>query len=170
MPQLVGAVLPELALPSTMGGTVNLATIEAPAVVFLYPYTGRPGVADPPGWDDIPGAHGSTPEARGFATMAAEYRAAGLEVYGLSGQTRDWQAEFAARLGLPFALLSDERLALASALDLPIFETGGQRFLGRLTLVTRAGEVLFAVHPIVDPGSHADELFSFLQSAALRRG
>ena len=60
-----GTRLPDLALPSSAGGEVNLRG-ERAAVVFVYPWTGRPGVADPPGWDDIPGAHGSTPESAGF--------------------------------------------------------------------------------------------------------
>ena len=61
-----GLALPNVALPSTLGGTLNLSAQSGTAVIYFYPWTGRPGLADPPGWDDIPGAHGSTPEAEGF--------------------------------------------------------------------------------------------------------
>jgi peroxiredoxin len=61
-----GLVLPDIALPSSRGGMLNLSTRAGAAVVYVYPWTGRPGVSDPPGWDTIPGAHGSTPETEGF--------------------------------------------------------------------------------------------------------
>lgn len=36
-------------------------SFEGPVLVFVYPRTGQPGVANPPGWDAIPGARGCTP-------------------------------------------------------------------------------------------------------------
>ena len=51
-------------------------------VVYVYPWTGRPGVADPPGWDDIAGAHGSTPETEGFRDHYLRFRAQRIEVFG----------------------------------------------------------------------------------------
>ena len=51
------------------GEPVNLARRPGRAIVFVYPWTGRAGVANPPDWDDIPGAHGSTPETEGFPAL-----------------------------------------------------------------------------------------------------
>ena len=59
---IAGTRLPDVALVATHGAPVNLARFQERAVVFVYPYTGTPGQPNPPGWDDIPGAHGSTPE------------------------------------------------------------------------------------------------------------
>jgi hypothetical protein len=42
-------------------------------------------------------------------------------VFGLSSQDPDYQAEVVKRLDLPFTMLSDERLKLAEALNLPTF-------------------------------------------------
>lgn len=36
-------------------------SFQRPVLVFVYPRSGRPGVANPPGWDAIPGARGCTP-------------------------------------------------------------------------------------------------------------
>jgi peroxiredoxin len=80
-----GAPLPDISLPSTSRGEINLRELRA-AVVYAYPWTGRPGFADPPGWDNIPDAHGSTPETAGFRDHYACFQALGTEVLGLSTQ------------------------------------------------------------------------------------
>lgn len=152
---IAGLPIPPIALSSTAGGTVLLSALAGLSVVYLYPWTGRPGTANPPNWDFIPGAHGSTPQAQGFAAHMAEFEALGVRVVGVSGQTSDEQAEFSARLGLPFALLSDHGLRLARALDLPTFETGGTAYLSRLTLVVRDGRIMQTLFPVSDPGGHA---------------
>lgn len=159
---VAGARLPSIPLLSTRGGTIDLSAHSGAAVVFVYPYTGQPGVADPPGWDDIPGAHGSTPQAQGFRDHYQAFRRAGYDVFGLSGQTPEWQQEAASRLALPFALLSDERLALADAAGLPRFKAGTREFLARLTLIIRDGIVQGIVHPVLNPAGHASSLIGCL--------
>ena len=48
----------------------------------------------PEGWDNIPGARGCTPEARGFRDHHDELLESGAaRVYGLSSQTGDYQPE-----------------------------------------------------------------------------
>ena len=70
-----------------------------------------------PGWDDIPGARGCTPQSCGFRDHAAELAAFGARVAGLSAQSLADQVEFAERNRMPFPVVSDERLELAAALD-----------------------------------------------------
>ena len=63
-------------------------------------------------WDMIPGARGCTPQTCSFRDLFAELKAAGAaHVFGLSTQNNDYQTEMAARLHLPFPVLSDEKLA-----------------------------------------------------------
>jgi peroxiredoxin len=153
----VGQPLPSLAFASTFGGIVDLTHV-ARAVVFIYPWSGRPGVPNPPHWDDIPGAHGSTPQAEGFRDHHTAFAAAGWSVYGLSTQPTAWQRELSDRLTLPYALLSDETFALADALHLPRFTTGGVAYLERLTLILRDGVIAAVLHPIPHPAAHAREV------------
>jgi len=87
--------MPDLALPATRGDAVNLARFEGRAIVYCYPWTGRPGRPNPRGWDDIPGAHGSTPQTEGFRDLYDGFRQVGAEVFGLSTQTSDYQREMA---------------------------------------------------------------------------
>lgn len=159
---VAGLQLPEVALTSTAGGTIDLSTLPGRSIVYVYPWTGRPGVPNPPGWDDIAGAHGSTPEAAGFRDHFAQFQAAGFEVFGLSTQSSDWQREFVHRLRLPFELLSDSAFAFADDLRLPRFETGGTAYLKRLTLIVHDGVIAEAIYPVANPGEHAAELVARL--------
>lgn len=156
-----GVALPDVALVSTQGGKVSLSWADR-CVVFVYPWTGRPGFPNPPGWDDIAGAHGSTPEAEGFRDRYAEFVAAGYDVVGISSQSSEEQAEFSARVGLPYSLLSDAGFALADALRLPRFKTGGMVYLRRLTLIVRDGVIAETIYPVAQPGEHAREVLSLL--------
>lgn len=159
-----GLKLPDIALPSTAGGTLSLARLDGRWIVFIYPWTGRPGLSNPPNWDDIAGAHGSTPEAEGFRDHYKTYRHMGVGVLGLSGQTTTDQQEFAIRVDLPFPLLSDADAALRIALNLPVFETGGVTYLKRLTLVLDSGRIERTVYPVHPPHTHAGDLLAKLPS------
>ena len=63
---LKGMSIVKIALPSTDGGTVELASLPVRFVIYIYPMTGRPGVPLPEGWDGIPGARGCTPQSCSF--------------------------------------------------------------------------------------------------------
>jgi peroxiredoxin len=156
--------MPDVSLPSTSGGEINIARLGGIAVLFVYPWTGRPGLSNPPNWDDIPGAHGSTPEAEGFRDLASEFGAMSARVLGVSGQDTEHQREFALRVGLPFPLLSDGTGALQRALGLPRFETGGVPYLTRLTLVLCDGKIVRVFYPVHPPHTHAAEVLGFLKA------
>ena len=104
MPALLvpGAILPNVELPATDGSKVSLATLCGRSIVAVYPWTGRPGLPNPPDWDIIPGAHGSTRELEGFRDLFDEFARRGVGIFGLSSQTTAYQREMATRLRLPF--------------------------------------------------------------------
>src|SRR5262245_22259478 len=122
---LTGMKLPDLALPATDGPPVNLSKLNGRTVVYIYPRT-VPGVDPPDGWDQIPGARGCTPQSCSFRDHFDDLRRLGVaQLFGLSTQDSAYQQEAARRLHLPFPILSDEKLALARALNLPTFSTAG---------------------------------------------
>ena len=157
-----GQRMPDLDLPTTSGRGVNFARLAGLAIVYCYPWTGRPGLPNPPNWDDIPGAHGSTPEAEGFRDLHSGFRQVGASVYGLSTQATEYQRELVERLRLPFEIVSDERFALQRALALPTFATGGVTYLKRLTLAVRAGRIERVYYPVPQPAAHAREVCAWL--------
>jgi len=119
----------------------------------------------PEGWDDIPGARGCTPESCAFRNLHAELLAAGAaQVFGLSSQSSEYQREAVDRLHLPFAMLSDEPLALAGALRLPTFTVDGMTLYRRLTMVITDGVIEHVFYPIFPPDQHAQEVLDWLRA------
>lgn len=161
---LPGRLLPALPLPSTGGGTVDLLERSSGRrlVVFGYPRTGQPGVAMPAGWDEIPGARGCTPQACSFRDLSAEFSARGVELFGLSTQDPAYQQEAAARLHLPYPLLSDADLRLTSALGLPTLTVDGAVLLRRLTMIVRDGRIERVLYPVFPPDRSAADTLAAL--------
>jgi peroxiredoxin len=160
---LQGLALPSLTLPSASGEDVDLAAAaQGTLVLYCYPRTGRPGEPMPPGWDQIPGARGCTPQSCAFRDRFADLQTLGARVVGLSSQSLDDQTEFAERVGLRHALLSDPELALAGALRLPTFEVAGKRIYRRLTLIARRGEIVKVFYPVFPPDRNAADVAAWL--------
>jgi peroxiredoxin len=163
---LAGMKLPDLALPATDGAQVNLSKLKGRSVVYIYPRTGVPGVDLPPGWNEIPGARGCTPQSCSFRDHFGELKRLGVaQLYGLSTQDIAYQLEAATRLHLPFAILSDEKLALTKALKLPTFTTSGMTLLKRMALVIDNGAITKAFYPVFPPDKNAEEVIAWLQAA-----
>lgn len=160
-----GGAIPDVALPSTSGGKVSLRNRPGRTVVFIYPWTGRPGIADPPCWDDIAGAHGSTAEAEGFRNLHSSFLSLDTEVIGLSMQPIEWQQELIGRSRLGFEIVSDEAQLFARALGLPTFQTGGVVYLKRLTMVIRDGAIEIVFYPVHPPDAHARDVLAWLTDA-----
>jgi peroxiredoxin len=161
---LLGIPVPAIALPSTSGRSVVLATLTGRTIVYCYPRSGRPGIPPPDGWDAIPGARGCTPESCGFRDHFAELKAAGAAaIFGLSTQTTEYQKELVDRLHLPFEILSDADFEFANAMRLPTFELKGMTLIKRLTLVLRDGIVEKVFYPVFPPDRHAEEVRAWLR-------
>ncbi len=112
---LTGLAVPSVRLASTLGGEVDLAAAAAGPgrlVVYVYPRTGKPGEPLIEGWDEIPGARGCTPQNAAFRDHVTDFAAFGATLLGVSAQSPEDQAEFAAREAIPYPLLSDEGLEL----------------------------------------------------------
>jgi DNA-binding HxlR family transcriptional regulator/peroxiredoxin len=158
--QLVGHHVPEIALPSTTGTTLDVVDADARAtVLFGYPATGRPTPL-PDGWSEIAGASGCTLENRLFGARYDDFVAQGIAVRGVSTQRTDEQRAFAASEEIPHTLLSDVELELAAALRLPTFRAGGYERLKRVVLVVGPDRVVRAVrYPVTDIADVVDWSF-----------
>jgi peroxiredoxin len=164
---LPGRELPPLRLEATRGGAVDLRDAARDLLVlYVYPRTGGPGIPDVPGWDEIPGARGCTPENCAFRDHARELAELGATVHGLSAQPLEEQREFAERERIPYALLNDSALDLVTDPGLPTFEAGELRLYRRLTLIARAGRIEHVFYPVFPPDAHASEVLSWLRAAA----
>jgi peroxiredoxin len=149
---------------------VTLATLRGRTVVFAYPRTGEPGkIALVENWDMIPGARGCTPQSCSFRDLFAELRDAGAaQVFGLSTQSRAYQTEMASRLHLPFAVLSDDKLLLTRALDLPTMEVAGLTLIKRLALIIDNARITHVFYPVFPPDRNAAEVLTWLKENPAR--
>jgi peroxiredoxin len=163
---LVGQRLRAIALAATDGAQVDLAKLGGRTVVYVYPRTGRPGVALPQGWDAIPGARGCTPQSCSFRDHFAELKALGVaHVFGLSTQDSAYQREAAERLHLPFGVLSDAQLQLTRALTLPTFEVDGMTLLKRMVLIIDDGVITKVFYPVFPPDESAAVVVAWLRAS-----
>lgn len=92
-------------------------------------------------------------------------------MHGVSTQRPDHLAAFAEYARLPFGLLSDTDLALATSLRLPTFRAAGVDRLKRLTLVVDSGRAIRSVlFPITDPAASVAETLALIRAAEAAGG
>lgn len=124
----VGARAPDLTLSASDGGTVRLAEVLATDRALLVFYPGN----DTPGCD------------RQLSVLRDEfetYRRAGVRPFGVNPAAVAAHADYAARLELPFPLLSDPDLAVARAYQ--AVRPGTDRIDRTVYLIDRDGTVRF---------------------------
>jgi peroxiredoxin len=160
---LPGMRVTSIPVPATDGRVVDLSKEPGRVVLYAYPRTGVPDVANPDGWDAIPGARGCTPQSCAFRDHYQELRSLGVNaVYGISTQDTTYQQEAAERLHLPFPLLSDEMLSLTNAMNLPTFRVGKMTLLKRFTLIVKDGVIEHVFYPVFPPDRNAGDVIAWL--------
>ena len=167
---LPGMTIPPISLMATNDTRVTLAGLPGRTIVFAYPRTGEPGkISLVEDWDMIPGARGCTPQTCSFRDLYAELKAAGAtQVFGLSTQSNAYQTEMASRLHLPFPVLSDEKLALTRALDLPTMDVAGLTLIKRLALVIDNARITHVFYPVFPPDRNAADVLAWLKDHPVR--
>jgi peroxiredoxin Q/BCP len=144
----IGDTAPAFTTQDTTGKTVSLADFRGKKVVlYFYPK------------DDTPGC---TKEACSFRDHAAEIRAKGAEVLGVSSDGVEAHQKFTSKLKLNFPLLADADHAIGKA-----YGTIGGAFgiLGwsrRWTLVIDEKGKVGHIFDKVDPTTHVDEVLAVL--------
>jgi peroxiredoxin len=171
---LPGAAVPAIDLPATSGRPLTLDDwASTPGVLFFYPRTGEAGRSAGPEWDAIPGARGCTPQTCAFRDLFTEFTRRGVRVAAVSTQETDYQQEFVARNHIPFAILSDARLALTRALSLPTFEypvtSGGPTTLiKRMAWYVEGGRIVKVWYPVFPPDKNAETVLAWLDASRAR--
>jgi DNA-binding HxlR family transcriptional regulator/peroxiredoxin len=172
MQRLAGQRIPALKLASAQGPQAD--PVDGPdeptadvgwTVLYCFPGAWAPGAGThPPGWDGIPGAPGCTLEATTFRDRLQEFTALGATVHGVSTQRPDQLAAFVSHLQIPFPMISDQDLLLATALRLPTFRAAGVDRLKRLTLVIerRTRTIVEALYPVTDPVGAIEDALTIL--------
>ncbi|MFZ7091339.1 hypothetical protein [Primorskyibacter sp. 2E233] len=75
--RLTESAVPSATLPATDGREIDLGSLPGCPVLYAYPRARPPGETAIPGWDEIPGAKGRTPQSCGYRDHHADLLNAG---------------------------------------------------------------------------------------------
>lgn len=144
---------PTFALPDQTGTVRTLSEFAGSwLLIYFYPK------------DDTPGC---TTEACTIAAVYDDFKALGITVVGVSKDTPQSHAVFAAKYHLPFVLLSDVTTKMIQAYgawgEKSMF---GKKYLGinRVSYLIDSTGVIVEVFPKVDPANHALQILTAVRS------
>jgi peroxiredoxin Q/BCP len=141
-----GSTLPAASALGTDGKAVSLDSFHSRlVVVYFYP---------------LDFASGATAEAQEFRDDQSKYRKLGATVVGVSTDEPRTHREFAAKLKLPYPLLSDPRGELAGAFGIPL--RGGTT--RHATFIVDRKGVVRKAWPHVRPWGHSAEVLAALRT------
>ena len=144
----VGDAIPDVALQSQTGETVDLKSFNGEKCVVLYFYPK----------DDTPGC---TKESCSFRDSYTAFQDAGAEVIGISGDDVASHKTFATKYNLPFTLLSDTGNAIRKSFGVP--STFGI-LPGRVTyVIDKSGIVKHITNSQLNFQGHIDESLKVVQ-------
>ena len=147
----IGETLPKVSVKDSAGNAVALADLNGPFVLYYYPKADTPGC---------------TNEAKDFTALAAEFRKAGVTVYGMSKDTPAKLAKFADKYGLSVSLLSDEESDATEQMGVWVEKSlYGKKYMGieRCTfLIGKDGKVARVWRKVKVKG-HAEEALAAVQ-------
>jgi thioredoxin-dependent peroxiredoxin len=146
-----GLPAPDFTLASDSGEHVTLSQFTGlPVVLYFYPR------------DDTPGC---TAQACGIRDVWEEFERRGAVVVGISPDSPASHAEFKAKYGLPFTLLSDEEHEVAERYGTWVEKRNyGKTYMGveRSTFVIDEDGTVVKVMRRVKPDTHAAEALAAL--------
>lgn len=150
-----GDKAPVIRLPKTSGGETALSEQKGSLVVlYFYPKDNTPGC---------------TLEGYDFKKLHAEFKKAGAEIYGVSGDSLKSHESFKEKCGFPFDLISDEERKLCKAFDvIQMKSLYGRKFEGieRSTFVIdHSGKIAKAWRKVKVDG-HAAEVLAIVKGLA----
>jgi peroxiredoxin Q/BCP len=144
-----GSQAPEFSF-SENGSVVSSRTMDRPCLLYFYPK------------DDTPGC---TKQACGIRDQWARFEEVGLRVVGVSKDDEASHGKFIGKYALPFPLIADPDLKLATAFG--VF--GEKKFMGKVYdgvhrmsfLISAEGKIL-KTYDSVKPEQHADTVLEDL--------
>ena len=155
---------PNISLPNQDGNLLNLHRLDTfRMVLYFYPMTGRPDRPLPDNWNNIPGAKGCTIQTCSFRDNYDEIISLNAVPIGISSQSVNDNKEMTSRLKIPYDVLSDNKLELSNALNIPTFSVSSKFFFKRITLIIEKKIIKKVFYPINDINNHIVEVLKWLK-------
>ena len=161
---LKNKTIPDISLPNQEGNLLRLNRADTFRIIlYFFPMTGRPDRPLPDNWNSIPGAKGCTIETCAFRDNYDALISLNSIPIGISTQSISDNKEMTSRLGVPYDVLSDEKLEFKNSLNLPNFLINDQAYLKRLTLIIEKNIIKKVFYPIYPIDKHIEEVVKWLQ-------
>mgnify|MGYP003972700401 FL=1 len=136
----IGTPAPEFELLDQNGDTHKLSDSNGSIrLIYFYPKDNTPGC---------------NREACAIRDVYAEFKKAGIKVFGISKDSTDSHKKFEKKFDLPFTLLSDPKMSVIKPWGASRLRIGTKRIS---YLLGSKGTILKA-YPEVSPSEHADEI------------
>ena len=146
-----GEVAPKFTVATSGGGKISLADyLGKNVILYFYPR------------DDTPGC---TKEACAFRDHFADFKKAGVVVFGVSPDSVKSHDKFVEKFKLPFTLLADEDKKIVEAYGVWGEKSFmGRKYLGvfRVTFLIGPDGKIRKIWPLVKPEEHAAEVLAAL--------
>lgn len=139
-----GMSAPNFTLPDAYGNSYSLASFQgkAPMVIYFYPKASTPGC---------------TKEACGVRDNISRFKENGIEIFGISVDSKEKIKSFIDDYKLNFPLLSDEGKEVSKAYG--VLNVLG--FASRVTFIIDQHGYIAKVIRDVDVETHAEEVYKF---------
>jgi peroxiredoxin len=163
MRPLLGTHIPSVLLLSVSRGIVDIGKVSGTIVLFFYPMNGIPEALPGLNWDKVPGARGCTPQSCSYRDNHDELLRLDAQVFGISSQPIEEQEEASERLHLPLELLNDSKFAISDAMNLPTFEYELSKYIKRITLIAKDGQIQKVFYPVFPPDKNVCEVINWIK-------
>jgi peroxiredoxin Q/BCP len=147
-PIKIGDLIPTFSLPDQYGELFDISSVigKKKLVIFFYPR------------DESPGC---TRQACYFGEQYEEFKAAGAEIIGISGQSVESHKNFAGKHELSYRVLSDTGNKVRKMFGVPADLFG--LLPGRVTYITNMdGKVVHIFNSQLKPEKHVDEALKII--------
>ena len=163
---LSGKQIPEVALPSTKDGDFfDFTDIKQKyAILYFFPRMIMPGTDPPPGWNDMPGARGCTPQNISFSENSKMFEKFDAILIGISSQPIRDLRQLSSMRRISQVLVSDKKLEFQKKIKVPTFELQSTTMYKRLTLIVKDSTIIKAFYPVFPPDKHVFEVIEWLEN------
>ena len=137
-----GTTAPDFTLPDAYGNSVSLSSFKekSPVILYFYPKASTPGC---------------TKQACGVRDNISKFKENGIEIFGVSVDSKEKLKEFIDSYGLNFPLLSDEKKEVSKAYG--VLNSLG--FDSRVTfIIDKRGNIAKIIRD-VDVEKHAEQVY-----------
>lgn len=124
---------------------------------------GLPEKELPSGWNNIPGAHGCTPQNLSINNHLAQLEKMDAIPIGISTQPIAELEQLSSIRNLSQILISDSKLEFQNKLNMPVFVADGNTMYKRLSLIVKNSKIVKIFYPVFPPDKHIFEILEWLE-------